>query len=111
MVYLPLSSRTNGSPLTRHRMQHVSIREDDDTTNYFGEILVWIGVYVFTLQALSGLYIFIGVISPIYIAVLIIFVSGIPKLEKSADERWGNNPHYVEYKKKTSILIPFPTRS
>ena len=78
--------------------------------NYFGEILLWLGVYFFTLQGLNGLEIIIGLISPIYIALLIIFVSGIPMLEKAANKRWGDNPKYQEYRKRTSMLLLLPQK-
>jgi hypothetical protein len=29
-------------------------------------------------------------------------------LEKRADEKWGGQPEYEDYKNKTSILIPLP---
>lgn len=76
--------------------------------NYFGEILVWIGVYVFVVQSLNLTQSLVALVSPIFIAVLLIFFSGIPPLEKSADKRWGNLKAYKDYKKSTSILIPLP---
>lgn len=69
--------------------------------NYFGEILCWIGVYVFSRVWLWG------AISPIYIAILLIFVSGIPLLEKGADKKWGKDKEYLRYKKETSTLVPW----
>jgi len=78
--------------------------------NYFGEILLWIGIYLFTIFGLSLWESVIGLISPIYIASLIVFVSGIPLLEVKADKKWGENENYVEYKRKTSILIPLPNK-
>lgn len=78
--------------------------------NYFGEMLVWIGIYIYTLPALSGISYFIGLVSPLYISLLIIFISGIPLLEKAADKRWSDNPEYLKYKKKTSVLVPFPPK-
>lgn len=79
--------------------------------NYFGEILHWLGIYIFTTSDLSGWLLLLGFVSPVYIATLIIFVSGIPKLEQYADNRWGNNPRYIEYKKRTSILLLLPQKS
>ena len=76
--------------------------------NYFGEITNWLGIFIFTIPALSGINLLIGAISPLHIAFLLIFISGIPLLEKGADKRWGDNPKYQEYKEKTSILIPLP---
>ena len=74
--------------------------------NYFGEILVWVGVYIYVVSALDGVNQIIALISPVFITVMLLFVSGIPLLEKSADERWGKDKKYQEYKKNTPILIP-----
>ncbi len=74
--------------------------------NYFGEILVWIGVYVFAVSVLDGVNQLIATISPLFITAMLLFVSGIPLLEKGADERWGKDKNYQQYKKNTPILIP-----
>lgn len=76
--------------------------------NYFGEILVWIGVFLYAAPFLSPYGVMIAVLSPVSIALLLIFVSGIPILEKSADQRWGKRPSYKQYKQQTSVLIPLP---
>jgi steroid 5-alpha reductase family enzyme len=47
-------------------------------------------------------------ISPVFVAVLITKVSGIPMLEKKADKKWGGQSDYEAYKAKTSILILWP---
>ncbi|MEM7362042.1 MAG: DUF1295 domain-containing protein [Bacteroidota bacterium] len=75
--------------------------------NYFGEILVWTGLYLFAFPHLAHTHRMIGAASPLYIFCLLYFVSGVPMLEKSADKRWGKDPAYQDYKKRTSILIPF----
>jgi len=76
--------------------------------NYFGEIMLWFGVYLFTLSGLNTVQSLIGLIGPLYIAVLLIFVSGVPLLEKSADKKWGDNKDYQDYKRRTSVLILLP---
>lgn len=78
--------------------------------NYFGEILVWTGVYMYVVASLIPLQAVVGLISPIFITVLLLFISGIPILEKSADRKWGRLKTYRNYKKQTSILIPLPRR-
>lgn len=75
--------------------------------NYLGEILCWVGIYLYTYSSLSVTYRLIGIISPIFIVILLLFVSGIPKLEEKADKRWGGDKGYQEYKKNTAVLIPF----
>ena len=47
-------------------------------------------------------------ISPVFVAFLLIKVSGIPLLEAKADERWGGEDDYEEYKRRTPVLIPKP---
>lgn len=76
--------------------------------NYFGEILVWVGVYLYAFSTLDGWEKLVAVVSPLFIMFLLLFVSGIPILEKSADKRWGNKPDYQKYKKQTSILVLWP---
>ena len=50
--------------------------------NYFGEILIWIGVYLYAFPALSPIARIISLISPVLIVVLLRYGSGIPILEK-----------------------------
>ena len=56
---------------------------------------------------------FAVVIGPVFITLLLLFVSGIPLLEKSANEKYGGDAAYRDYKRRTSILVPLPpgTRS
>ncbi len=77
--------------------------------NYFGEILCWWGVFVIALPYLEGVEL-LSIISPAYITILLLFVSGIPPLEKKHDEKYGDRADYREYKEKTSILIPLPQK-
>jgi steroid 5-alpha reductase family enzyme len=75
--------------------------------NYFGEMLVWWGI------ALPGIVLFRGLsllyfAGPVFITLLILFVSGIPVLEREADRKWGARDDYREYKRRTSILVPLP---
>ncbi|MFH1770133.1 MAG: DUF1295 domain-containing protein [archaeon] len=78
--------------------------------NYFGEILVWIGMYVFVFLSLNLTQKLIALVSPLFIIILLLFVSGIPMLEKAADKKWSKDKAYKEYKKKTSVLIPWFTK-
>ena len=77
--------------------------------NYFGEMLVWWGIFVFAVPFLHGLA-FLTAAGPAFITLLLLFVSGIPLLEKSAETRFGDDSDYREYKRRTSILVPLPRR-
>jgi len=77
--------------------------------NYFGEILLWIGIALIAIPNLHGLQ-WITLLSPVFVAVLLTRISGIPILERSADERWGGRDDYETYKRRTPVLIPRPPR-
>ncbi|MGK0367444.1 MAG: steroid 5-alpha reductase family enzyme [Thermoproteota archaeon] len=65
--------------------------------NYFGEIILWWGIFIMTLP--GPLWTVIG---PILISLLVSKVSGVPMLE----EKYKNNPEYLEYIRTTNALIP-----
>jgi steroid 5-alpha reductase family enzyme len=73
--------------------------------NYFGEILLWTGVAVIAGPVLQG-WQWVGMVSPVFVAVLITRVSGVTLLEAKADAKWGGQPDYEEYKRTTPVLVP-----
>ena len=77
--------------------------------NYFGEITLWIGVALIAVPVLSG-WQWVTLISPVFVTLLLTRVSGIPMLEAKADERWGDQPEYRQYKATTPVLFPRPPR-
>jgi len=78
--------------------------------NYFGEMLVWWGLFVYAVPVLDGIAYAVVVVGPVFITLLLLFVSGIPLLERSAEEKYGDDPAYRDYKRRTSILVPLPPR-
>lgn len=68
--------------------------------NYFGEAVMWWGLFLIVINLKYGLY---TIISPILITYLLVYVSGIPLLEK----KYNNNPEFQEYAKRTSKFIPW----
>lgn len=75
--------------------------------NYFGEIVLWIGVAIVAVPALSG-WQFVTLISPVFVFVLLTRISGVPMLEERAQKRWGDEPGFQEYTRRTSVLVPRP---
>ncbi len=75
--------------------------------NYFGEIVLWVGMAIIALPVLQG-WQWATLISPVFVAFLLTKVSGVPLLEKSADERWGGQEDYEAYKQSTPVLIMKP---
>ncbi len=78
--------------------------------NYFGEIVLWTGIAVMAIPTLQG-WAWITLISPVFVTLLLTKVSGIPLLDKSAKERWGEDAEYQAYIARTSKLIPLPPKS
>lgn len=73
--------------------------------NYFGEIVIWIGIAIIAFPSLKG-WGYLTLISPVFVAILITKISGIPLNEQYADEKWGGQKDYEEYKRMTPVLIP-----
>jgi len=72
--------------------------------NYFGESLIWWGLFCISVSAPYG---YITVLSPLVITLLLLFVSGVPLLEN----KYKNNQEYAEYSKKTSkFILWFPKK-
>lgn len=73
--------------------------------NYLGEILIWVGFTIISIRYISGPG-YIALISPIFVFILLRFISGVPQLESIASERWGNDEKYQYYKSKVGLLFP-----
>jgi len=71
--------------------------------NYFGEATQWWGIWVIALSVPFG---WLGIISPLTITVLLLFVSGVPLTER----RFVGRPGWATYRARTSMFIPLPPR-
>ncbi len=74
--------------------------------NYFGEILIWVGMGVIAFPTLQG-WQYVTLISPIFIYFLLTRISGVNLLEDRAEKKWGGNDDYEEYKKEVPVLFPY----
>ena len=76
--------------------------------NYLGEMMVWLGLYIVVAPSLGASGRLFGLLSPAYIIALLLFISGIPLLEKSARKKWGDQAAYAQYEAEVPLLIPRP---
>lgn len=75
--------------------------------NYFGEITLWVGIALIALPDLSG-WQYVTLISPVFVALLLTQISGVPLLEARAKHRWADDPDYRDYRRRTPVLILRP---
>ncbi len=69
--------------------------------NYFGEVTQWWGIFLLAASVPYGL---VTIVGPLTITALILFVSGVPLLEK----KYAGRPDFEAYKKRTSMFVPLP---
>ena len=98
-------SRFNADPQNKGKFIHTGLWSRSRHPNYFGEIVLWLGIAVIALPVLHG-WQWIALISPVFVTLLLTRVSGIPLLEKKAEQKWGGQVDYEAYKKSTPVLIP-----
>lgn len=98
-------SRFRANPENKGKFIQTGLWSRSRHPNYFGEIVLWVGVALIALPVLRG-WQWIALISPLFVTLLLTRVSGIPLLEKKADEKWGGQEDYEAYKKRTPVLIP-----
>jgi len=73
--------------------------------NYFGEATMWWGIWIISMASLVS-WNLLGFVGPTIITYLLIFVSGVPLLEK----KYKDNEEFQAYAKKTSVFIPLPPK-
>ena len=100
-------SRFRADPANRGAFIHTGLWAWSRHPNYFGEIVLWIGVAVIALPVLQG-WQYVTLISPLFVILLLTRVSGVPLLEKRADEKWGGQDDYEAYKRRTPVLVILP---
>jgi len=71
--------------------------------NYFGEALLWWGLWLIALPTPFG---WATVLGPVTITVLLRFVSGVPLAERAMEGR----PGWDRYVRETSPFVPMPPR-
>jgi steroid 5-alpha reductase family enzyme len=98
-LFVFMRNASNKGKIMRSGLWHYSRHP-----NYFGEILMWWGIFIIALSVEKG---FITIITPITITFLLLFVTGIPWIEKAM----AQNPEYHAYKRITSAFIPWFVKS
>ncbi|MQL95987.1 hypothetical protein Taro_028659 [Colocasia esculenta] len=114
-------------PANRGKWCNIGLWKYSRHPNYFGEVIfisefrfnlsmhcllylqifLWWGIFVASTPVLEGAE-WLVILGPVFLTLLLLFVSGLPLLEESADKRFGSIAEYQLYKTTTSPLIPLP---
>ncbi|KAJ3275891.1 hypothetical protein HDV01_006757 [Terramyces sp. JEL0728] len=79
--------------------------------NYFGEVLLWFGMWVISCAGVVEDWQWVSVVSPVFVYALLVHGSGAALSEKGQRERYGERPDYKAYVARTSTFIPwFPIK-
>lgn len=98
-------SRFKADPANKGKVMNRGLWAYSRHPNYFGETLIWWGLFLITLSTPGGYW---AIVSPLTITFLLLKVSGVTLLEQTITER---RPEYREYMENTSPFIPwFPKR-
>ncbi len=90
-------------PLNKDKAMQYGLWKYTRHPNYFGEIVLWWGIWIMSFNIFASLQTFVGLLSPIMMTFLLTKVSGVPMLEKKLKEK---NEAYREYIRKTPALFP-----
>ena len=74
--------------------------------NYFGELLLWLGMLLTGTTALKGVLQWVLAVLGFILITWVMF-SGARRLELRQDKNYGADPEYQEYVRSVPIIIPF----
>ena len=97
-------SRFKGDPENQGKVMEKGLWAFSRHLNYFGESLIWWGIFLITLSTPRSFW---TIISPILITFLLLRVSGVRMLERTITKR---RPEYEAYIRNTSAFIPWFTK-
>ena len=99
-------ARFKGDPANKGKVMNRGLWAYTRHPNYFGEFLVWWGIFFVTFATPNSGW---TVISPVIITIVLVKMTGIPLTERSILDR---NPGYKAYIQNTSAFFPwFPKRN
>jgi steroid 5-alpha reductase family enzyme len=73
--------------------------------------LLWTGMFVLSTSGFDRAGQWLAAASPLFVAFLLIKVSGVPLLEKAAAKKWAEDADYRRYRDSVPVLIPFIGRT
>ena len=97
-------TRFKANPASRGQVLDTGLWRYTRHPNYFGDFLVWWGIFLIAAESGAGAWGFAG---PLLMTLLLVKVSGAGLLEKDIAVR---RPGYADYVRRTSGFIPRPPK-
>jgi steroid 5-alpha reductase family enzyme len=94
-------ARFKSDPANKGRVMNRGLWAYTRHPNYFGECLVWWGIFLIALSTPNSWW---TMLSPVIVTAVLLKMTGIPLTEKALVE---NRPGYSEYIKRTSAFVPW----
>jgi steroid 5-alpha reductase family enzyme len=94
-------ARFKSDPANAGRVMNKGLWAYTRHPNYFGECLIWWGIFLITLSTPNSWW---TILSPIIVTAVLLKMTGIPLTEKALVE---NRPGYGDYIKRTSAFVPW----
>jgi steroid 5-alpha reductase family enzyme len=92
----------------RGKFCNVSVWQWSRHPNYFGEMLLWWGIWTISSVTFTEPWMYATLVGPLFTMTILFFLSGMNLSEQSYSKKFAKNPDYKDYVRNTSILIPLP---
>lgn len=76
--------------------------------NYGGEMLLWTGTFAACAAGFDSPWWYLSFASPLFVTFILTSLSGIPIQERQAQQRWGAEAAFQQYRRRTRLLLPIP---
>ena len=93
----------NANPKNKGKIMKTGLWRYTRHPNYFGESMMWWGIWILVISSYGSVINYLTIVSPLTITWLLLFVSGVPLLEK----KYADNKEFQKYKQQTSSFIPW----
>lgn len=100
-------ARFKSRPENKGRVMNRGLWRYTRHPNYFGDFMVWWGVWIISMSLSDWRSTWWSILSPALMSFLIVWVSGVALLEKSLKSR---SPEYLDYIQRTSAFFPRPPK-
>jgi len=90
----------------KERFCNIGLWRHSRHPNFFGEVLQWWGVFLCVSPLLHGWNWALGLMGPLSMMISILFISGIPPLERKSNLRFGKDTAYQRYIANVPVFFP-----